>query len=813
MSALDTLGQDLRYALRQLRTHPGYAALVAATLALGIGANTAMFSAVNAVVLRPLPFRDPGRLYALWEANPVKGWDRETAAPANMYDWKAGVSAFEDVAAYADFDDEKVLTGQGEPRVLNATDVTGNFFQVLGVQPRLGPGFRPEETWRGSEPVVLLSDATWRDRFGADPAIVGRTIRLDGVSHRVVGVMPAGFRYPNADVQAWLPMGWDPASRTKTFFRRAHWLRPIARLRAGATPAEARTQLGSVVGRLQKQYPETNRNMSAGMTSLHRFVVGDTRAPLLVLLGAVGLLLLLACANVANLLLVRASGRAREMAVRLALGAQGRRLVRLLMTESLLLSVVGGAAGILLGWWGTRALERLQPRGLLRVAHFGMDLRVLGFAAAITVVSGLFFGLAPALWARRADAAETLREGRHTGVPGRGARRTAGALVVAEVALALLLVTGAGLLVRSFWHLKNVDPGFDPRGVLSATVELPGSKYDTGTKATAFFEELVARARALPSVESAAATSQLPLIEQGYTSDFSIEGRDPGDYGSEVIHRRVTPGYFRTMRVPVLEGRTLTDADRMDGRMVAVINQALARKYFPNQDPVGQRIASDAHPDSTSVWRTIVGVVGSERQNGMARPPQIEMLVPVAQDPTSKMSLLLRTAGDPTALVPAVRRVVHQLDPDLPLFRVRTMASVRDESLARQRYLMTLLLVFAGVALVLAVVGVYGVTAQAAHQRTREIGIRVALGARLRDVLVAVVGRSMALIGGGLLVGAGAALLATRAMTSLLFQVSPDDPPTYAVVAAVLAVAGLLASWLPARRAARVDPMTVLREE
>jgi putative ABC transport system permease protein len=810
---LDTLRQDLRYALRQIRVHPAHALLVAATLALGIGANTAMFSAVNAVVLRPLPFRDPGRLYMLWEENPVKGWNRETAAPANMFDWKAGVTAFQDMAAYADFDDEKNLTGEGEPHVLHATDVTGDFFSVLGVAPRLGRGFHPEETWQGSEPVVVLSDATWRDRFGADPGVVGRTIRLDGVTRRVVGVMPAGFHYPNQNVQAWLPMGWDPASRTKTFFRRAHWLRPIARLRPGATVGEARKQLAAVAHRLQERYPETNRNMSAGMTPLHRFVVGDTRTPLLVLLGAVGLLLLLACANVANLLLVRASGRAREMAVRLALGAQGRRLVRLLMTESLLLSVAGGAGGVLLGWWGTRVLERLQPHDLLRVAHFGIDPSVLGFAAAITILSGLLFGLAPALWARRADAAETLREGRHTGAPGRSARRTAGALVVAEVALALLLVTGAGLLVRSFWHLQDVNPGFDAHGVLSATVELPGTEYDTGTKATAFFRELVARAGTIPGVESVGATSQLPLIEQGYTSDFSIEGRDPDDYGSEVIHRRVTPGYFRTMRVPVLEGRALTDADRMDGRMVTVINQALARRYFPNQDPVGQRIAADAHPDSTSVWRTIVGVVGSERQNGMAAPPQIEMLVPVAQDPTSKMSLLLRTAGDPTTLVPAVRRLVQALDPELPLFRVRTLASVRNESLARQRYLMALLLVFAGVALVLAIVGVYGVTAQAARQRTREIGIRMALGARLRHVLAAVVGRSMALIGGGLLLGSAAALLATRAMTSLLFQVSPDDPPTYAAVAAILAAAGLAASWLPARRAARVDPMTVLREE
>ncbi len=810
---LQDLVQDIRYALRGLRRNPGFATAAVLVLALGIGANTAIFAAVNAVVLEALPFAHPDRLYMLWEENPEKGWDREVAAPANYYDWKEGVAAFEDMASYSGFGSHRILTGVGDPQMLLTAPVTGNFFSVLGVKPALGRTFRPEETWKGSEPIVVLSDHLWKTRFGGDRSVIDRVVRLDGEAYRVVGVMPASFSFPSEKTDLWVPWRWDPANRTATFFRRAHWIRVIGRLAPGATATQANSQLQSVVSRLKVEYPETNRYMGAGMTPLHEFLVGDTRTPLLVLLGAVGLLLLIACANVANLLLVRAAGRQREVAVRAALGAGRLRLVRQVLTESLVLSVLGGATGLLLGWEGTRLLEHMQPEGLLRTAHFGLDVRVAGYILAITTVSGLLFGLAPALWTRGAGTAASLREGGRSGGPGRATRALGSGLVVAEIALAMLLVTGAGLLVRSYQRLLDVNPGFDPHGVLAVTLSLPGTKYDTGDKVSAFFGSLLERVHALPGVEDAALTSDVPLEERGYSSDYSIEGRGPDEYGTEVVHRRVTPQYLNTMRVPLLRGRFFTDADRKGGDYVVVINEALAREAFPGQDPIGHRIAEDKHPDSTSVWRTIVGVVGNERQEGVAMQPQIEVLAPFYQDRSSYMTLMIRTAGDPSALVAAVRHAVADLDSDLPLSDVRTMEAVRADSLARERFLMTLLLAFAAIALTLAVVGVYGVTAQAVRQRTQEIGVRMALGAQTRDVLRLVMRQGARLAALGVVIGLGSALLASKAMRALLYDVAPNDPLTFVTVGGVLAAAALVASWVPALRASRTDPTQALRVE
>ncbi len=607
---------DVRYAARTLRRNPGFTLAAVLVLALGIGANTAIFSAVNAIVLRPLPFPQSGRLFMLWEENAEKNWYKQVAAPANMLDWRERVKAFEDVAGYNSCCSSAVLSGRGEPQVLKAQTVTGNFFSVLGVRRLQGRVFTDQESWRGEERVVVISHCTWRERFSGDPAIVNQTIQLNGLPRRVVGIMPEGFAFPAREVDYWQPMNWSPAFRQQVFFRRAHSARVIARLRDGVTGTRANAQLQTVVKQLQREYPETNRIMGAGMTPLHEFLLGSTRTPLLVLLAAAGVLLLIGCANVGNLLLVKATGRQREIAVRAALGAGRFRLIRQLMTESLVLSAIGGMAGLKPGIAGTRVLLQLQPPGLLPDTPVGIDARVVAFVLAATVLCGLLFGSMAAGWMGRATSSASLKEGGLFCAVGRSAHRLASGLVVAEVALALLLVTGAGLLVRSFQQLTRVNPGFDSRGVLAASVVLADAKYDSDDKARVFFEQLIERAAAIPGVTAAAGTNALPLADVGYTSDFVFGDRPLDQYGSEVMHCSVTPTCMQTMRVPLLKGRMLTAEDRANAAPVLLINEALAKQHFANIDPIGKRIAFDRLPDSTTVWYTIVG---RGRQRAAAR--------------------------------------------------------------------------------------------------------------------------------------------------------------------------------------------------
>ena len=803
---------DVRYTLRTMRRTPTLAAAAILTLALGVGANTAIFSAVNAVILRPLPFPNPDRLYMVWEENPEKGWYKQVVAPANMLDWKEQVASFADVMGYADSFGTSTLTDGGEPMIIRPTLTTGNFFSVLGVRAALGRTFTDAETWRTGERVTVLSHRLWRDRFGSDRAIIGRTIELDGDRVQVVGVMPASFAFPSATTDLWQPWAWNPESRAQTFFRRAHWLNAIARLGPGTTQETASSQLAAVMRRLERDYPATNTRMGAGITPLHEFLVGDTRLPLLVLLGAVGLLLLIACANVGNLMLVKASGREREAALRLALGAGRTRLIRQALTESLVTSMIGGLAGVTLGWWGTRALQALQPQGMLRVSEFQFDWAVLAYVLAITTVSGLLFGIAPALWSSRRLPLDALKEGGRGGSESRRMRRWGERLVIGEVALALMLTVGAGLLVRSLLRLQRVDPGFDPSGVLAVRVSLPDGRYDTSEKVLAFNARLTEQLRGLPGVQSVAGTSPLPLESSGYTSDFTIEGWPAGTYGSEVAHRRVTPDYFRTMRTPLIAGREITADDRADGPQVVVINEAFARKHFPGQDPVGKRIAFERTPDSTATWNTIVGVVKSQYQTKLSLEPQIEVFEPVTQSP-SGLFMVLRTGGDPTSLGPAVRRAVAELDPALAIESMRTMEEVRSRSLGRERFLTTLLLVFAGVGLSLAVVGVYGVVAHMARRRVREMGIRLALGAQANDVRWLVVRNGLRLVAIGLVVGTAGALVVTRTMQAMLFGVTSRDPLTFVSVPVALIVTALVATWLPATYASRADPATALRAE
>ena len=805
---------DVRFALRSLRRTPVLTTAAVVTLALGIGANAAIFSAVNAVVLQPLPMPHPERLMMLWEENPEKNWYKQTAAPANYLDWRAQVPAFANVAAYADFLGQSTLTERGEPRLVNFALVTGNFFDVAGVRPLLGRALTDAETWRvGNEQgVAVLSYRGWRTQFGQDPGVIGKTIVLDGQRVQVVGVMPEGFAFPFETVELWKSIGWKPAARADVGFRRAHWIRAIARLRPGVSEEEANTQLQAVAARLKQQYPATNKYMGAGMTPLHEFLVGDTRLPLLVLLTAVALLLLIACANVGSLLLVQAAGRGREAALRLALGAGRSRLVRQALTESLVLSSIGGAFGLVLGWAGTHVLRGLQPPQMLRVTEFGVDGAVLLYVVLITMASGALFGLAPALWTRHRDPAEALKDGSRSGSQGRSVKRWGDALVIGEVALALMMTVGAGLLVRSFWELRNVDPGFDAHGVLAVQIGL-SQRYDSASKMHSFWDQLTERSRALPGVSHVALVSDVPLTGTSYTSDFIAAGRPADGYGAEVGHRQVSRDYFAAMRVPLIRGRVFTQEDRAGSPRVAIINNALAHSYFRGQDPIGQRIAFDKVPDAGSTWRTIVGVVGDEHQSALSAAPKIEIFESTDQQASNQNYLLLKTSRDPASLTDGVRRAIHDLDPSLAIVSSRPMTAVRDDALARARFLTTLLLAFAVVGLSLSIVGVYGLLAQLSRNRTREMGIRLALGAPRERIRWLVVRHGLGVTAAGLCLGGSVAILASRVMRALLFNVAPNDPLTLTAVALLLAGTSALAAWIPALKASRADPANALRAD
>jgi predicted permease len=802
---------DSRFALRSLRRAPALGAAAVVTLALGIGANVAIFSAVNAVVLQPLPFPAPDRLAMITEENPEKHWHLQDDAPANVLDWRAGVPAFQDVTAYADFLATMTLTGRGEPQTMQVVYVTGNFFSVMGARAALGRTFADDETWRPAA-VVVLSERTWRTRFGADSSIIGKSLTFDGRDFQVVGVMPSSFTYPFENVDVWQSIGWDPQSRADVGFRQAHWVRAVARLKPGVSLETANTQLQTVVSRLKQEYPATNKYMGALILPLQSYLIGDTRLPLLLLLTSVAFLLLIACANVGNLLLVQAAGREREAALRLALGAGRGRLVRQALAESLMLSALGGVSGLALGWAGTRALVRLQPAGMLRVHDFGVDAAVLGYVLAISIVSGLLFGVAPALWMRRRDPAASLKDGGRGVGQGLRAKRWGEVLVVSEVALALLMTTGAGLIVRSFWQIRSVDPGFDSHGVLTAQIGLNRS-YDSVTKIDAFMSQLAARSRAMPGVTTAALATSIPFVGTAYTSDFIAYGRAANDYGTEIGHRKLSASYFATMKVPLLAGRMFDETDRIGSPPVVLINEALAKSYFAGQNPVGQRIAFDKVPTDKSTWYTIVGVVGNEHVDALDVQPRIEAFSAASQYPPNSTFILLRTNGDPANLVAPLRGVVHDLDPSLALIDARPMDDLRAASLARIRFLTTMLLGFAIVGLALALVGVYGVLAHVSRNRTREMGIRVALGAQASQVRWLVVRHGLALAFTGLGVGLVVSLFATRLMTKLLFNVGANDPLTLIGVSVLLGGTSAVAALLPARRAARVDPVVALRAD
>ncbi len=810
----DTL-KDIRYAARAIRRDRALALAGVLTLALGIGATTAVFSAVNAVMLRELPFRQSERLVSLWEENPDRGWYKNVVAPANYLDWRERADGFVDIAAYTDYPTNVTLLGHGEPTLLNAAYVTGNFLPVLGVSLPMGNGFSPGDDWDNGQRPAIISDRIWRTHFRADPGVIGRTMSFGGRSAwQIVGVMPKAFSFPSPTTDVWLPMLWNPASRSQVSFRRAHWLRTVARLKPGVSTESANASLQRVVKQLQDEYPATNTRMGGGVTPLREWIVGDTKRPLLVLLSAAAILLLIACANVGNLLLVHALGRSRDVALRFALGASRRRVAKQAMTESLVLSAVGAALGAALGWIGARALLAIQPAGMLPVTDIPLDLRVLAFTVLVATISGLAFGVAPALMATRTSPSAALSSGGRT-LAGSRVQGWGRHLVVAEIALAVLLTVAAGLLVRSYDRLSNVPPGFNPEGVLTFSLSIPAARYDSAGKVIGFYEALLARIEATPGVQGAAAIRQLPATFTSWSSSLAIAGRPPMPQGEDVLHREFLGEYFRLMEVPLLRGRAYSSADVQGGPPVVVINEALAKQYFPGEEPIGQRIAFDRVPDSNSVWRTIVGVVGNERQGSLALPARPEIFAPQQQDWNRTMFVVAkaRPGIDPTSLAVPVRRAVRDLDSLLAVNAMRPMTAVHAEATARERFISVLVLVFAITGVALALVGVFGVLAQLVQSRWRELGIRLALGAQRSEVRWLVLRRGATLlsigIASGLVISAGA----SRVLQSLLYEVQPTDPVTFITVTILMGVIGLAAALIPAWRASSANPAHTLRAE
>jgi putative ABC transport system permease protein len=812
---MDTLLHDIRYGFRVLLSKPGFTVVAVLALAIGIGANTAIFSVVNAVLLRPLPYKEPDRVVQFWETNPLRGWTEATVAPANFLDWQKQSESFELMAAYSGSQTRDAgtsnfyLTGEGEPERLQGLAVTGEFFSVLGVEPAQGRGFKPEETWQGNNLVVILSHNLWQRRFNGDPNIVGRTIPLNGRDRTVIGIMPEGFYFPTKETELWSPMGWEP--NEISMLRRPHFLRAIGRLKPGVTIEQARLEMTSIASMLEEQYPDTNTQMGVGVGPLQEWYVEQTRPALFIFLAAVGFVLLIACANVANLLLARAASRRKEIAIRMALGAGRIRIVRQLLTESLLLALMGGGLGLLLAIWARDLLLAFSPGKIYRFDEISLDLRALLFTAGITLLTSFVFGLLPALQISKPDLTSSLKEGQKGsgGTQGGGARKL---LVVSEVALSLVLVIGAGLLIKSFYRLQQVDPGIDPNNLLTFRIALPGTKYGESPQQMAFFQQLEERIRNLPGVTDVGASTRITLNQYNWTGDLTVEGRPVEDYFREVRHKEITPSYFRTMKIPVLDGREFEPSDNANSPGVVIVNQALADLYFSGENPLGRRVKF-AKPTIDGPWHTIIGVVRGEKQDGMDVEIKPEVYRSYLQDPRSQMSFVVRTANDPTSLIAAVRSEIRALDKDLPAFDIKTMTEILSASLAPKRFTMLLLCIFASVALILASVGIYGVMSYSVTERTHEIGIRMALGARAADVLKLVVGQAALLALIGVSLGLVASFLLTRLMESLLFGVSTTDPLTFALVAALLTTVALVASYIPARRAMRVDPMVALRYE
>jgi len=805
---MDTLLQDLRYAARQLVRNRGFTIVAVLTLTLGIGANTAIFSVIRGVLLRPLPFPEPERLML---AVGVFGDRRAGVTAPDFIDWRAGSRTL-DLAAMTTYNAN--LTGIDEPERVTAARVTANYFTVLGVRPLLGRVFTPDEEPEGAPHVVMLTEGFWRNRLGADSSALGRTLTLDDVPYTIVGVMGAGAEALQNGENLWVPLA---LRRKEIAATGARFLDVVARPHPGVTRERASDELQTIAARLKEVRPWSNKDVSAELVPMAEVVVGDSRRPLLLLFGAVGLVLLIACANVANLLLVRATARGRESAIRTALGAGPSRLIRQLLTESVLLALLGAAGGLLLAAWGTGLLVQALPAGTPRLDQVRLDGMVLVFTLIVATLTGIVFGLAPALRAARPDLVSELTEAAR-GSGGRQKRRLGAALIVSEIAVALVLLVSAGLLLRSFAAVTRVDPGFDTEHVTAVRIALPGGRYGSPAQVVLFYQSLLSRARQVPGVQESAVASSVPFGSAGYNFSIVIEGR-PAPARLEdtpmIFPRVISAGYFHAMGIRLRAGREFESSDRSGAMRVGIINETAARRFFPGESPVGRRFT----PDDDGGVLQVVGVVADVRAFGLSSEPRPELFLPIEQatplhwDWTGRaMSLVVRSGTDARLDAP-LREAVWSLDRSLPIYSTWTVRDLMAQSVAPRRLFMLLIAGFAAVALLLAAIGIYGVMTFTVSQRTRELGIRVALGAVRQDVFRLVVGRAMALTGLGLAIGVAGAVAATRLLTQSLYGVRPTDPTTYLAIAALMCVVTFGASYLPARRAARVDPMVALRNE
>lgn len=800
---------DLRYALRQLVQNPGFTAAAILTLALGIGACSVIFSVVNGVLLRPLDYPTADRIVIIREAQPPK-FPEFSTAPANYIDWTRQAKSFEQIAAYTGA--QMNLTGEGEPQRLLALRATANYFNIYGIQPQLGRWYSAEEDAPGKNHVVVLSYSFWQRVFGGAANVIGKQVQLNGEPYTIVGVTPANFSRDRA-LDLWTPMAFKP-SETSDDAHSFHYLTTLGLLRPGVTVAQADAEMRVIAAQLAAQYPKTNKGWTVFVMPVLEYSTRNVRVVLYTLLGAVGCVLLIACANIANLLLARATARHREISVRAALGAGRGRLVRQLLTESGLLAFFGGLAGLLLAQWGLAALLALAPATLPRTSNIHLDAAVVAFSVGLSLLTGIIFGAAPAWLAAHTDVNEALKQGARGSTEGGARGRFRSALVILEVAFALVLLGGAGLLTRSFMALTRVDPGFNPENATVLQLALPEKKYPKPEQQKAFVDSLLQRLTALPGVQAVGVTQVLPLTGD-YSLAFEIEGRPlPESDWPSTTYYAITPDYFRAMGIRLIRGRLFTAQDDARAPRAAIINETLARQFFPNEDPLGKRIniPHDA-PGSPTVWSEIVGIVADVKQFGVARETTNQSYEPFAQNAYDDVNVVLRTSGSPSPILSALRPAVYAVDKDQPIGSIRPLEEIMAESISRQRFAMLLLTVFSAVALVIAAVGIYGVMAYSVVQRTGEFGIRMALGAQTRDVLQLVLSQAGKLIGLGLLAGLLATVAVSRAIGSILFRTSAYDPLTLASVTFLLGAIALLACFVPARRATRVNPVEALRTE